>query len=209
MSLSHPEVKLEATGVIMMRKVLFLSLLAGAAVLAGVAVINLTGVWSLTYQGLLSGEEMPCVYQGTVTVLPGSEGGNSTATLQSGPAACPDQMMAEITSLVVDGFSVSGTLDGGQQFGMLEFQGQADMGVPMEAKAGVKPRTAAANGLMVRGGYVVTAGPFSDTEGSFEAERRGDLSDIPLLNPVGLLGLAALMVGAALYLHSRRGVLSR
>ncbi|HSR68381.1 MAG TPA: hypothetical protein VLU25_10600 [Acidobacteriota bacterium] len=193
----------------MMRKVLFLFLLAGGAMLAGIAVINLTGVWSLTYQGLLSGEEIPCVYQGTITVLPGSGGGNSTANLQSGPDACPDQMMADITSLVVDGFSVSGTLDGGQEFGMLEFQGQVDMGIPVEAEAGVKPRTAAANGLSVQGGYVVMAGPFSDTEGSFQAQREGDLSDIPLLSPVGLLGLAALMLSAALYLHFRKGLLSR
>lgn len=188
-----------------MKKVLIVFFFLGA--LAATAVtIQLTGIWQLTFSALLPGEETPCVYQGTITVNEAMVGGSSTVNLQSGPDACPDQLVASISSLNVDGSSIFGTLDGGQQFGTVQFEGNVFQGaqVQLRQKGVQQPMENSAEGS-----FVIDSGPFSDTEGSWSAQFQGPLSQIPLLSPIGLLALASMLVLAAFYLHRRQRVLTR
>lgn len=180
-----------------MKKLLIVFFSLTALAVAGVVAIQLSGVWQLTFSAVISGEQTPCVYQGTITVNEAMVGGSSVVNLQSGPDACPDQLTANITSLSADGSSISGTLDGGQEFGTVQFEGNVFLGMQMlNQKAEVQNDAS--------GSFVIDSGPFSDTEGSWSAQFQGPLSQIPLLSPVGLLVMASLLVLTAFYLHRQR-----
>lgn len=183
-----------------MRKAIILLLATTALAMAGTALVNLSGTWLLQWEGLLPDEKSPCVYQGLVNVFAALKG-SASVSLQTGPDACPDEMTAEITSLVVDGTSISGVLDGGE-FGMLDFQGSL---VSAQQSVQAKQDAVPAGPALVGSFAVRSGGPFGGSEGSWNASLVAPLTQVPLLNPYGLFGLALLLAAASYYLYRRKG----
>lgn len=112
--------------------------------------------------------------------------GQATLMLVSGPAECPEEMMADIMG-EVEGSSFFGMLDGGEMFGGLNFTG-----------------TISQDGQSIQGSYEVKPeGPFSNvTDGAWAAALVESMEDsileIPTTGVWGLTLLASLLALASL-----------
>ena len=157
--------------------------IAAVPAMAGIVLPDLSGQWTLQATGQLPGEETPCVFQGggSMTQTGDQVTGQATLMLVSGPAACPAEMMADLSGLV-EGSAFFGTLDGGEMFGMLQFQG-----------------TIGQEETTLVGTYEVEPeGPFSGTTGTWQAMIAQSILAIPTANAATLTLLAALLAAASL-----------
>lgn len=158
---------------------------------------DLSGRWTLNATGQLPDENLPCVFEGSG--LMSQDGtqltGQASLMLVSGPAACPAEMMADLTGSL-DGSIFTGILDGGDLFGILDFTGQVDP-VPAVAVSPLSARTLAGR-FTVRPG-----GPFGGTTGGWSAARILSVLEIPTLTGVGVAALIALLAAASFVLLRR------
>lgn len=164
------------------------ALVAGAALAQVPAPVDLSGHWSLSATGLLPGQNLPCVFEGSgfMTQSGGQLQGHATLMLVQGPAVCPAEMMAQLSG-VLDGLTFFGTLNGGDMFGMLDFQGR------------VGP-----DGRSLMGSFTVrSGGPFSGTTGEWSSNLLA-IFRIPTLSGIGLALLALLILVASFLVLRRR-----
>lgn len=166
---------------------------------------NLDGTWDLQASGVIPPvvEEVPalnanpdrgvmiepCVFEGSGNLVQDGNQltGQANLMLISGPAECPDEMMADIMG-EVEGSSFFGMLDGGQMFGGLNFNGTISQdGTSIEGTYDVKPE-----------------GPFSNvTNGVWTAALQLSILAIPTVGAWGL-GLFAAILALTSLLFLRR-----
>ncbi len=150
---------------------------------------DLTGTWELSSQVQLSDVAGPCVFAGQATITQdGTEiFGTANQALVSGPAACPAEMMANL----------SGYFDVGRQQVVLTGSLSGDLGAT--SFSGQISRDQGGGGS-----FAVTQGPFAGVSGSWAARLRQQLEAIPALTPVGLTVLVLLVLGIGALLLRRR-----
>ena len=143
--------------------------------------IDLEGTWDLQASGVIPPEAEPCVFEGSGEMTQSGDqlAGQATLLLVSGPAVCPAEMAGNIMGQV-EGSSLFGMLDGGEQFGGLNFDG-----------------TVSNDGSSIEGTYdVKPEGPFSNvTDGTWSAAVQQQVSvlEIPTVGAWGLALLTALL----------------
>lgn len=152
--------------------------------------VDLEGTWALQASGVIPPEEEPCVFEGSGDMAQSGDQltGQATLLLVSGPAVCPAEMAADIMG-EVEGSSFFGMLDGGEQFGGLNFSGAiSNDGSSIEGTYSVKPE-----------------GPFSDvTDGTWSAAvQQLSVLEIPTLGAWGLAVLTALLALTSLLVLRR------
>ncbi|MFP3941378.1 MAG: hypothetical protein ACLF0P_13855 [Thermoanaerobaculia bacterium] len=167
--------------------------LAAALATPAAAQIDLTGTWNLEMTTTLPGEETPCLYQGTVQATQATDdswNGPVELSLVSGPQACPAEMLGDGTGFVEQGEDeafITGTIDGGEEFGLATFDGT------------ILPNPGGG------GDFSVDEGEFADEEGTWSMELLQSVLEIPAATPVGLAVLTFLLLGAGGWVLSRQG----
>lgn len=148
-----------------------------------------SGTWAMQASALLPGENVPCMYEGTVTLMQNGDqlSGPVMLSLVSGPAACPGELMAQLTATVNGAQIEMGMLDGGAMLGTAFFSGGPGDGM---------------DDLVGRFG--VETGPYAGTNGAWAAQRLISVLEIPTLTTVGLVALVALLLAAATVILRRR-----
>lgn len=151
---------------------------------------NLEGTWDLQVSGVIPPEVEPCVFEGSGDMVQDGDQltGQATLLLVSGPTVCPPEMAADIMG-EVEGSSFFGMLDGGEQFGGLNFTGTlSNDGSSIEGTYDVKPE-----------------GPFSDvTDGTWSAVvQQVSVLEIPTVGAWGLALLTALLALTSLLVLRR------
>ncbi len=166
---------------------------------------NLEGTWELQASGVIPPEPVPelnadsehgiviepdpCVFEGSGNLVQDGDQltGQATLMLVTGPAECPDEMMADVMG-EVEGSSFFGMLDGGEMFGGLNFTG-----------------TISQDGQSIVGSYEVKPeGPFSNvTDGAWTAALQLSILAIPTVGAWGL-GLFAAILALTSLLFLRR-----
>lgn len=155
---------------------------------------NLAGTWVISASGQLPNENVPCEFEGTgnVTQDGGQVGGPVTLTLVSGPEACPAEMMADLTG-TIEGSSFFGLLDGGDLFGLAQFDGTiGNDGQSLMGTFSVIPRETPALEMQ-----------FEGTTGTWTS-RFATVLQIPTLSAAALALLALILIVASLYVMRRR-----
>ena len=171
-----------------MKRILKFLVAALTAAVAFAVVVNLNGTWTLHFSGLLSGENEPCVFEGSINVVQAvtsTISGDASVDLVSGPTGCPPQMSASILSATLRGLDFTATMDGGPNQGTLTSSGQ----ISPDARS-------------IRGTYLIDSGPFAGTSGELGMEM-APLLDVPLMGVAGMTVLALLLIVSALILHWR------
>lgn len=178
------------------------------------------GTWRLNASTLLSGEEVPCEYQGDLPLTQEGDSWNGPADLMllSGPAACPGEMTGDLTGMLspsdqVGVTDITGTISGADPEGKASFTGIISVGAPPQvdgapdrpASAGVEPT--ADDSLQGGGSLSVDQGLYMGVGGTWSAARLAtSVLQIPVLTPLGLTLLVLLILAAgALVLRRRRG----
>lgn len=161
--------------------------LAGAAS-AQVPPPDYSGNWALSSSAILPNDGGTCMFEGMATIMQNGTDlvGNATLMLVDGPAACPMEMMADLSGQVGAGGCVELGLLLGGQLGEAAFTGCPE------------------NGPDSLGGRVsVESGPFVGTVGDWSALRvRPSVLEIPTLSALGLTGFVMiLLVAGALLLR--------
>lgn len=165
--------------------------LAVALATPAAAQIDLTGTWNLEVTTTLDGEESPCVFQGPVQATQDQNdvwNGPAELALISGPAACPGEMLGDLTGFVEQSENqafITGTIDGGQ-LGLADFTGT------------ISPNPGG-DGTMS-----VSEGPFAGSSGTWLAELQQSVLEIPNLTPLGLGLLTLLLLAAGGWVLSRQ-----
>ncbi len=184
----------------------FLLVFSGFLTITAFAQPDVSGTWALQTTAQLSDENEPCLFSGTARVVQvGSRiNGPAQLFLDSGPAACPAEMMAQLTG-TVGPQGLSGTLNGGDLFGVASFQGQVNAGgvslqgtIEFQRRAGAGP----APGGGATGGFSVTSGPFSGGMGTWDAQLT-EVMGIPVLTAAGVAFLTALILLSTIWLLRR------
>lgn len=153
---------------------------------APVAAQNFSGNWQLQTETTLDGEETPCVYQGTVPVdaVEGEWNGPAELSLVSGPAACPAEMIGDMTGFIEQDGGVSfitGFIDGADPSGFATFDGV------------ISPNPGGSGTFAVNEGQ--DGGPFAGESGIWAAELLAQsVLEIPVLGSFGLAALTALLL---------------
>lgn len=178
------------------RNLIFLSavaLLATAPAASGQGEPNpdISGTWNLQTTVLLEGEEQPCVYVGTVEAsqVDSVWQGPAELGLVTGPAACPAEMIGDLTGeLSTEGgvTTITGFIDGGDPTGNANFSGTL---TPNPGGSGT---------------FAVDQGPFEGEEGDWLAQLQQSLLEIPGLTPAGLTLLTLLLLAGGAWLLSRQ-----
>lgn len=170
---------------------------------------SLTGTWTLQASAFLPDIKTPCQYQGTLELSPTDGGwiGPATLSFVSGPEGCPAELTAQCTANL-DGGTVTGTLDGGDAFGMATFTGTltgaaitgtlGDGAPQADKKAPVTPKASPG------GTFNTDSGPFMGVGGTWLAARLSVLA-IPTLTESGLILLTLLLLASASLLLMRGG----
>jgi hypothetical protein len=180
---------------------------AGAA-LGQVAPPDLSGMWTLEANVTTEGEELPCVYRGSVDLAQDGSTVNGPANLAlvSGPMSCPAELTGVLTGTAAYGqFNepiVSGSIDGGSPSGVADFNGSFSEPVVGIARGGMLLMAMAMQAPSTGNGSVnVTSGPFAGTGGSWTATSAGA---VPTLAPLGLTILVALLLAAGFFVLRRQ-----
>jgi len=142
--------------------------------------MNATGQWDLQANGILPDVQGTCLFQGTANVVQNGNAisGDATLMLQSGPQACPPEMMAQIQGAWETDTLLFGALLGGNL-------GEASFSTGPVVRA-----------VQLGGSYIVTSGPFNGVSGSWQAVMRAvAAAQIPTLATLGVVLLAALLFG--------------
>jgi hypothetical protein len=152
---------------------------------------DISGTWNLQMTTLLEGEEQPCVYVGTVQAsqVDSVWEGPAELGLVTGPPACPAEMIGDLTgNLETEGgvTTITGFIDGGGPDGNADFSGT------------ITPNPGGS------GSFAVTQGPFLGEEGTWLAQLRQSLLEIPGLTPAGLTALTLLLLAGGAWLLSRQ-----
>ena len=168
-----------------------LALLAIAPAAWGQENPDISGTWNLQMTTVLEGEEVPCVYVGTVQAsqVDSTWQGPAELGLVSGPPACPAEMIGDLTgNLETEGgvTTITGFIDGGGPDGNANFSGT------------ITPNPGGT------GTFAVTQGPFDGEEGEWLAQLEQSLLEIPALTPAGLALLTLLFLAGGAWLLSRQ-----
>lgn len=187
--------------IVSLAAVLILALVAGApGTVAQAQQPDLTGTWNMDAevnlpvdQPALQGEaaskgvvqEPDCIYQGRAQITDdgGQLSGQVDLVLVEGLEGCPMEMMATLsggtqTGEAVGSVLVSGTLDGGEAFGMASFTGSIS----------TNPGGS--------GTLSVSSGPFAGGSGGWMVQLQQSVLEIPTVSAVGLLLLTVLILSA-------------
>lgn len=174
-----------------MKRKVYRGLLMMSALALGAGAVHaqtdLTGSWQLEMSVTLEGEETPCLYQGTAAInQTGSTlTGTAEMSLQSGPASCPSEMVADLTGSADENkqLIVVGTLSG--QLGAVDFSGS------------ISPNPGGS------GTFSVTQGPFTGETGTWTAEQLSSILVIPTLTGLGLTALVILLLAGGTFVLYR------
>jgi len=178
-----------------------------ATAFAQAAPPSIAGTWALHAEVTPEGEEVPCIFEGTTTLAQEGTAVNGPATLSlvSGPASCPAELSGTLDGTVGIGrigeTTVSGTIKGSAPAGDADFSGTFSPVVVSIAS----PRALVAMALAMQapmsgsGSISVGTGPFAGAGGTWMASAPA----VPMLNPLGLLLLVALLLLAG-YIALRR-----
>lgn len=134
----------------------------------------------------------PCIYSGTVALTQdgGSVTGPAELFLLSGPESCPAEMSGFLTGAIsgdkAGGFLIEGTIEGSDPTGTSSFSGT------------ISPNPGGS------GEFLVTAGDFGDTSGTWSAVLLASVIEVPGLRPLGLALLTALLLGTGAWILARR-----
>ncbi len=178
---------------------------------------DIGGTWRLNASTLLTGQEVPCEYQGDVPLTQDGDSwtGPADLLLLSGPEACPAEMIGDLTGMLAPGevagvTQITGAIDGTDPGGHVTFSGTITNGPAAmtparpSRKASVLAAKAALQGT---GGLSVDQGSFSGNGGTWNAIRLAQsVLDVPELTPVGLtLLVLMLLAGGAVLLRGQQG----
>ncbi len=189
----------------MMKRLLFILALAATLVSTGVSQNqtpspDLAGVWELSMRAFLP-NQATCDFEGSaqVTQMDGMVRGTATQRLTLGsPQSCPPTMTADLMGTLV-GSRLTGTLDGGVQFGTASFEGTVGpSGMSLTGTFSTSP-----NGESTAIAKIAPAGPpFPGINGNWQGQVQA-AREIPVLSGPAIAALVALLLLASFGLLQR------